>query len=64
MSEGIPDGTPVGMDEVRQVLTKFDGDFTAEQIANGEAGEPVETIIIENGVVVEHIINDPEGGNN
>lgn len=59
----IPDGTPVGVEEVRAVLHKYDGDFTAEQIAAGEAGEPAETIVVENGVVVEHTINSLEGGN-
>lgn len=51
------------IEEVRQVLVKYDGNFTAEEIEAGLAGEPIETITIVNGEVVEHIINGAEGGN-
>jgi hypothetical protein len=51
------------IEEVRQVLHKYDGDFTAEEIDAGIAGDPIETVVVVNGEIVEHIINDPEGGN-
>jgi hypothetical protein len=62
MTEAMPDLSEAQVEEVRQVLHKYDGDFTAEEIDAGLAGEPVETIVIENGEVVEHIINGAEGG--
>ena len=62
MTEALPDLSEAQVEEVRQVLHKYDGDFTAEEIDAGLAGEPVETIVIENGEVVEHIINGAEGG--
>ena len=51
------------IEEVRQVLHKYEGDFTAEEIDAGLAGEPVETIVVVNGEIVEHTINGSEGGN-
>ena len=57
------DFTEEDVEEVRQVLHKYDGDFTADEIDAGMAGEPIETIVLVNGEVVEHIINSPEGGN-
>jgi hypothetical protein len=62
MTEALPDLSEAQVEEVRQVLHKYDGDFTAEEIDAGLAGEPVETIVIQNGEVVEHIINGAEGG--
>lgn len=61
----VPQFQDFGLDqveEVRQVLVKYDGDFTAEEIEAGLAGEPIETIVIVNGEVVEHKINGAEGG--
>lgn len=49
-------------EEVRVVLHKYDGDFTPEEIDAGTAGEPIETLVLENGEIVEHIINGAEGG--
>lgn len=49
--------------EIRQVLHKYNGDFTDEEIEAGLAGEPTETVVIVNGEVVEHIIIGSEGGN-
>jgi hypothetical protein len=63
MTEAIFDPSEVIAEETRAVLHKYDGDFTAEEIDAGLAGEPVETIIIENGEIVEHIIHGAEGGN-
>ena len=63
MTENFPDLSEVGVEETRAVLHKYNGDFTAEEIDAGLAGEPVETIVIENGEIVEHIINGAEGGN-
>lgn len=63
MTENFPDLSDVAIDEVRAVLHKYDGDFTAEEIDAGLAGEPVETLVIENGEIVEHIIHGAEGGN-
>lgn len=63
MTEIFIDPTQVIAEETRAVLHKYDGDFTAEEIDAGLAGEPVETIVIENGEIVEHIINGAEGGN-
>jgi hypothetical protein len=51
------------VEEIRQVLHKYDGDFTAEEIESGLAGEPTETVVIVNGEVVEHMIIGSEGGN-
>ena len=62
MSENYPDLSLAEVEETRAVLHKYDGDFTAEEIEAGLAGEPAETLIIENGVVVEHTINGAEGG--
>jgi hypothetical protein len=62
MSENFPDLSQVAVEETRAVLHKYDGDFTAEDIEAGLAGEPIETLIIENGEIVEHIINGAEGG--
>ena len=63
MTELNFDPSEVIAEETRAVLHKYDGDFTAEEIDAGLAGEPVETIVIENGEIVEHIINGAEGGN-
>jgi hypothetical protein len=60
MTEAIPDLSEAVIDE-HIVLHKYDGDFTEEQIANGEAGEPIETVVIHNGEIVEHLFL--EGGN-
>lgn len=62
MTENFPDLSEVGVEEVRAVLHKYEGDFTAEDIEAGLAGDPVESIIIENGEIVEHIIHGAEGG--
>lgn len=51
------------IEEIKQVLHKYDGDFTSEQIDAGEAGTPLETVVIVNGEIVEHTIHSPEGGN-
>jgi hypothetical protein len=58
----IPDVALTGAEEIRQVLTKYDGDFTAEEIEAGLAGEPIEKIVIVNDEIVEHTINGVEGG--
>jgi hypothetical protein len=63
MTESIPDFSEADIEEIRHVLHKYDGDFTAEEIDAGLAGEPTETIVVVNGEVVEHIINGTEGGN-
>jgi hypothetical protein len=55
--------TEADIQEVRQVLHKYDGNFTADEIDAGLAGEPIETIVKVNGVIVEHTIKGPEGGN-
>lgn len=43
--------------EERAVLAKYDGDLTEEQIASG-AHEPVETITIVDGEIVEHWVKE------
>jgi len=48
--------------EIRHVLHKYDGDFNADEIDAGLAGEPIETLVFVNGELVEHIINGAEGG--
>ena len=63
MTENIPDISEMDAEETRVVLHKYDGDFTADDIDAGLAGEPIETIVVLNGEVVEHIINGTEGGN-
>lgn len=70
MAEAIPDFGEPKLKEERYVLKKFDGDWTDEQIENGEAGEPVETrtLVYRDGVLVEDTINNGEdvlreGGN-
>jgi DNA-binding transcriptional MerR regulator len=57
------DFTEQDIEEIKQVLHKYDGDFTADEIDAGLAGDPVETIVIVNGEIVEHIINSAEGDN-
>lgn len=52
MSENVDINQAI-VDEV-VVLKKFDGNYTQEQIDAGEVPEPVETITIHNGEVVEH----------
>lgn len=36
------------------VLKKFEGDYTQEQLEQDDAPEPIETITIHNGEVIEH----------
>jgi hypothetical protein len=43
--------------EERVVLAKFDGDLTQEEIDTGEH-DPVETITIVNGEVVDHWVKE------
>lgn len=62
MSEAIPDFSLAEAEEIKVVLHKYDGDFTPEEIDAGDAGEPIETLVLENGEVVEHIIHGAEGG--
>jgi len=50
------------VEEIKVVLHKYEGDFTPEEIEAGDAGVPSETLVIQNGEVVEHIINGAEGG--
>jgi hypothetical protein len=50
------------IDEIRHVLHKYEGDFNADEIEAGLAGEPIETLVFVNGELVEHIINGAEGG--
>jgi hypothetical protein len=45
------------VEEVRYTLDKYDGDYTADEIAAGLAGSPVETIVVVNGEIVEHVKN-------
>lgn len=63
MTENFPDLSKVEVQETRAVLHKYDGDFTAEEIDAGLAGDPTETLIIVNDEIVEHIIHGAEGGN-
>lgn len=51
------------IEEIKYTLHKYEGDFTAEEIDAGMAGDPTETITFINGEVVEHIIHGSEGGN-
>lgn len=45
------------------VLKKFDGDWTDEQIENGEADEYItERITVEDGVIVDHWVKEGAGG--
>lgn len=45
------------------VLKKFDGDWTEEQIAAGEADDALaETITLEDGVVIDHWRRDVGSG--
>lgn len=63
----IPDLSEIKVEEVRYTLKKFDGDYTAEQIDAGEAGEPAEVIVVEHDQIIEHTKNGEdmlrEGGN-
>jgi len=62
MSQNNSDPSKVSVEETRIVLNKYDGDFTSEDIETGLAGQPVETLVIENDEIVEHIIHSAEGG--
>jgi len=62
MSQNNSDPSKVSVEETRIVLNKYDGDFTSEDIEAGLAGQPVETLVIENDEIVEHIIHSAEGG--
>lgn len=63
MTENRIDASEVTVEETRSVLHKYDGDFTAEEIDAGLAGEPVETLVIVDGEIVEHTINSAKGDN-
>jgi len=55
MTAPIDENTP--LIEERAVLAKYDGDLTEEDIASGQH-EPVETITIVDGEIVEHWIKE------
>jgi hypothetical protein len=55
MTSPIDENTP--LIEERAVLAKYDGDLTEEDIASGEH-EPVETITIVDGEIVEHWVKE------
>lgn len=58
MSETPGDSPEVEVVE-RLVLHKFDGDLTEDEM---ETAQPLETLVIERGEIVEHIIHSEEGG--
>lgn len=55
MTAPIDENTP--LIEERAVLSKYDGDLTEADIASG-AHEPVETITIVDGEIVEHWVKE------
>lgn len=48
----IIEGAEVNVDE-EIVLNKFEGDLTDEEM---ETAQPLETVVIKNGEIVEHIV--------
>jgi len=61
MTEVTQDGPPGEIQQVviveRIVLHKYEGDPTEAQVDSGEA-KPLETVVIEKGEIVEHIIHE------
>lgn len=50
----IVEGAELNVDE-EIVLNKFEGDLSDEEMANAD---PIETVVIKNGKIVEHIYHE------
>jgi hypothetical protein len=59
MSATPPGETPEVEVVERLVLHKYEGDLTEEEM---ETAQPLETLVIERGEIVEHTIHSEEGG--
>lgn len=59
MTETPPGDEPQVEIVERLVLHKYEGDLSEEEM---ETAQPLETVIIEDGEIVEHIIHSEEGG--